>query len=39
MTEPLLQYRDIWQRKPALRAVYGDIYMRMLAKCAPRPIL
>lgn len=39
MTDPLLQYRDIWQRKPALRAVYDDIYKRLLARCVPGPIL
>jgi len=32
-------YRDIWQRKPVLRAVYGDIYRRMLDEIAPGPIL
>lgn len=37
--DPLLEYRDIWQRKPALRAVYDDIYRRMLAACVPGPIL
>jgi len=25
-------YRDVWQRKPALRAVYGDIYHRIGAQ-------
>jgi SAM-dependent methyltransferase len=28
-------YRDIWQRKPALRAVYGDIYRRIGAQMNP----
>lgn len=36
---PLHDYRDIWQRKPVLRVVYGDIYRRMLAACVPGPIL
>lgn len=37
--DPLLEYRAIWQRKPVLREVYGDIYRRMLAACVPGPIL
>ena len=32
-------YREIWDRKPVLRAVYGDIYRRMLAHLVPGPIL
>ena len=32
-------YREIWDRKPVLRAVYGDIYRRMLAHVVPGPIL
>lgn len=42
MTAPQLQprdYRDIWQRKPALREVYRDIYQRILASCASGSIL
>jgi SAM-dependent methyltransferase len=29
------QYRAIWRRKPALRAVYGDIYRRIDARRRP----
>src|SRR5258708_29843026 len=25
-----------WQRKPALRAIYADLYRRMAAQCVPR---
>ena len=32
-------YREIWDRKPVLRAVYGDIYRRMLEHVVPGPIL
>jgi SAM-dependent methyltransferase len=32
-------YRAIWNAKPSLRAVYTDIYQRMLSKTAPGPIL
>jgi SAM-dependent methyltransferase len=32
-------YRAIWNSKPSLRAVYIDIYQRMLAKTVPGPIL
>jgi SAM-dependent methyltransferase len=32
-------YRAIWNAKPSLRAVYTDIYQRMLAKTVPGPIL
>jgi len=32
-------YRELWRRKPALRAVYSDIYRRMLALSVPGPIL
>lgn len=31
----LLEYRDIWQRKPVLRALYGDYHRRMAAACGP----
>jgi SAM-dependent methyltransferase len=30
---------DIWQRKPALRAIYGDFYDRILSACAPGPTI
>lgn len=32
-------YRAIWNRKPALRAIYGDIYRRMEERAVPGPIL
>lgn len=32
-------YREIWNRKPVLREVYGDVYRRMLAACVPGSIL
>jgi SAM-dependent methyltransferase len=32
-------YRDIWNSKPSLRAVYGDIYRRILAAAAPGLVL
>jgi SAM-dependent methyltransferase len=32
-------YRKIWDRKPALRAVYGDIYRRILDRTTDGPIL
>jgi SAM-dependent methyltransferase len=32
-------YRDIWNRKPSLRAVYGDIYRRILDASVPGAML
>jgi SAM-dependent methyltransferase len=32
-------YREIWDRKPVLRAIYGDIYRRMFEAVTPGPIL
>ncbi len=32
-------YRALWNSKPGLRAVYSDIYRRMLAQAVPGPIL
>lgn len=32
-------YREIWDRKPVLREIYGDIYRRMVAATVPGPIL
>ena len=29
------QYREVWQRKPVLRAIYADIYRRIRARCRP----
>jgi SAM-dependent methyltransferase len=34
-----IAYRAVWERKPALRAVYTDIYRRILAAAAPGTIL
>ncbi len=36
---PLLDYHDVWSRKPILRAVYGDLFERMLARRIPGPSL
>lgn len=33
MAGALHDYRDIWKRKPALRAIYGDFYGRIGAAC------
>lgn len=32
-------YREVWNRKPALRAVYSDIYRRMLSVTVSGPLL
>ncbi len=34
-----IDYRAVWDRKPGLRAVYRDIYQRILAETVPGPIL
>jgi SAM-dependent methyltransferase len=34
-SEPLHGYRDIWDRKPVLRAIYDDFYDRIAAACRP----
>ena len=39
MSASSTDYRAIWNAKPSLRAVYTDIYQRMLSKTAPGPIL
>ena len=33
--EPLKNYADVWDRKPVLRAVYGDFYDRLAPECRP----
>ena len=38
-TEKLREYRDIWQAKPVLRAVYADCYRRIVEQCVPGPTL
>ncbi len=35
MTPSLETYRRIWQAKPILRAVYGDLFNRIAAYCRP----
>ena len=36
MTDVILEeHRQLWERKPALRAVYTDCYRRMVAACRP----
>lgn len=39
MLDSPLDYREVWNRKPVLREVYGDIYKRMLTQCVPGRIL
>lgn len=39
MEENPVAYRDIWERKPALRDIYRDIYRRILNVAAPGQIL
>jgi SAM-dependent methyltransferase len=34
-SQPLEGYRDAWDRKPVLRAIYGDFYDRIAAACRP----
>ena len=34
-----IAYRSVWDRKPALREVYADIYQHILEAAAPGPIL
>jgi len=34
-TDVLAAYREAWTRKPALRAVYEDVYRRIAAACRP----
>jgi SAM-dependent methyltransferase len=35
MSDALHGYRDIWKRKPVLRAIYDDFYDRIAAACIP----
>ena len=35
----LLEHREIWQRKPVLRAIYADFYKRIAEACAAGPTL
>lgn len=31
----LLEHRELWDRKPVLRAIYSDYYARIIAMCMP----
>lgn len=31
----LLEHRELWDRKPVLRAIYSDYYARIIAMCTP----
>ena len=33
--DPLHNYAKVWERKPVLRAVYGDLYDRLAPECQP----
>jgi SAM-dependent methyltransferase len=35
MSEALNSYQQIWSKKPVLRAIYGDLFDRLAAECAP----
>lgn len=39
MSHNPVDYRDVWNSKPVLRAVYSDIYRRMIERTVPGPIL
>lgn len=39
MSDNPASYRQMWEQKPSLRAVYGDIYQRILDAVADGPIL
>jgi SAM-dependent methyltransferase len=39
MSEVLAHYRDVWNRKSVLRAVYRDMFDRIAACCGPGPTL
>ena len=39
MDKAPVSYREIWNRKPVLREIYGDIYRRILADAVPGPML
>lgn len=39
LAEPLSDYQSVWSKKPVLRAVYGDLFDRMLALRVPGPTL
>lgn len=35
LSEALSSYQQVWAKKPVLRAVYGDLFDRLAARCAP----
>ena len=35
MTDPLSDYRAVWDRKPVLRTVYSDFFARLAGHCKP----
>jgi SAM-dependent methyltransferase len=37
--DPLHNYTEVWERKPVLRAVYGDLYDRLAPECRPGPTI
>ena len=39
MEKAPVAYREVWDRKPILQAIYGDIYKHMLAAVVPGPTL
>ena len=39
MEKAPVAYREVWDRKPILQAIYGDIYQHMLAAIVPGPTL
>ncbi len=39
MTDALNSYRDVWNTKPVLRAIYGDLFDRIVSRCTLGPTL
>ena len=39
MSDVLQRYRQIWDTKPILRTVYGDLFDRIAVRCGPGPTL
>lgn len=35
MSEALVNYRSVWERKPVLRMLYDDLFARLAAYCVP----
>ena len=35
MSAALADYREVWERKPALRLIYENFYDRITSECAP----